>query len=97
MIDYQDVRKNQPKPLQIDIDQKPKKVEDVKAGDLFQGTVKNIVQFGAFIDINVGHDGLLHSSQLKQYPPLQINQTLNVKVQNKELRGGKYRISLAIA
>ena len=93
-----DVRKSQPKPLTIDIDKKQKRVEDVNDGDIFMGTVRNIVQFGAFIDISVGADGLLHSSQLKRLPvPLKINQTVKVKVISKELRGNKYRIALGIA
>ena len=93
-----DVRKAQPKPLTIDIDKKQKQVEDVNDGDIFMGTVRNIVQFGAFIDISVGADGLLHSSQLKRLPvPLKINQTVKVKVISKELRGSKYRIALGIA
>ena len=94
----EDVRKIQPKPEKVDLDKKQKTVEDVETDDIFSGTVRNIVQFGAFIDISVGVDGLLHSSQLKRLPaPLQINQTLKVKILGKELRGTKYRIRLALA
>ena len=94
----EDVRKAQPKPQKIDLDTKQKTIENVKIDDVFSGTVRNIVQFGAFVDINIGVDALLHSSQLKRLPyPLQINQTLKVKILSKELRGTKHRISLAPA
>ena len=93
-----DVRKSQPTPKHIELDKKQKTVKDVKTGDIFSGTVRNIVEFGAFIDINVGADGLIHSSRLKGLlKPLQVNQMLDVKVLSKELRGTKYRISLSPA
>lgn len=41
-------------------------MEDLKAGMQLQGTVRNVVDFGAFIDIGVGQDGLVHISQLAQ-------------------------------
>merc|ERR1719335_2112429 len=37
-------------------------VESLKPGLLLQGIVRNVVAFGAFVDIGVGHDGLLHTS-----------------------------------
>ena len=94
----EDVRKSNPKPLHIELDKKQKTIENVKKGDTFSGTVKNVVQFGAFVDINVGHDGLIHSSILRGLPiPLKVNQIIKVKVLDKELRGKRYRIALALA
>ena len=94
--EVEDIRKTHPFPLKIDLDTKQKTVEDVKAGDMFTGTVKNVVEFGAFVDINVGHDGLIHSSKLGGlYKKLKVNQVLKVKVLDKELRGSRYRIALA--
>jgi uncharacterized protein len=40
------------------------KAEDLKEGMILQGTVRNVVDFGAFIDIGVKHDGLVHVSQM---------------------------------
>ncbi|MBM4765485.1 Tex family protein [Bacillus sp. B15-48] len=40
------------------------KLEDLKAGMELQGTVRNVVDFGAFIDIGVKQDGLVHISKL---------------------------------
>ena len=42
------------------------KLEDLKKGMELQGTVRNVVDFGAFIDIGVKEDGLVHISKLKK-------------------------------
>lgn len=39
-------------------------MDDLKPGMKLQGTVRNVVDFGAFVDIGVKHDGLVHVSQL---------------------------------
>jgi uncharacterized protein len=40
------------------------KFDDLKEGMILKGTVRNVTDFGAFIDIGVKHDGLVHISQL---------------------------------
>lgn len=58
-----DPRDHLPKPLlKTDV----LKLEDLKAGMELQGTVRNVVDFGAFIDIGVKQDGLVHISKLKK-------------------------------
>ena len=42
------------------------KMEDLKAGMELQGTVRNVVDFGAFVDIGVKQDGLVHISKLSR-------------------------------
>lgn len=42
------------------------KMEDLKPGMEMQGTVRNVVDFGAFVDIGVKQDGLVHISKLKK-------------------------------
>lgn len=43
-------------------------IEDLKPGMKLQGTVRNVVDFGAFVDIGVKHDGLVHVSKMgKQF------------------------------
>ena len=42
------------------------KLEDLKPGMELQGTVRNVVDFGAFVDIGVKQDGLVHISKLKK-------------------------------
>ena len=39
-------------------------IEDLKPGMQLQGTVRNVVDFGAFVDIGVKHDGLVHVSKM---------------------------------
>ncbi len=39
-------------------------IEDLKPGMQLQGTVRNVVDFGAFVDIGVKHDGLVHISKM---------------------------------
>ena len=39
-------------------------VKEVEVGELYEGKVKKIMDFGAFVEILPGHDGLVHISQL---------------------------------
>jgi uncharacterized protein len=39
-------------------------MEDLREGMILKGTVRNVVDFGAFVDIGVKHDGLVHVSQM---------------------------------
>ena len=58
--DYIDPRDSYPQPiLKTDV----KKMEDLSVGMRLQGTVRNVVDFGAFVDIGVKVDGLIHKSQ----------------------------------
>lgn len=58
-----DPRESLPKPLlRTDI----MKMEDLKEGQQLEGTVRNVVDFGAFVDIGVKQDGLLHVSNMKE-------------------------------
>ena len=40
------------------------KFEDLKEGMILTGTVRNVTDFGVFVDVGVKHDGLVHISQL---------------------------------
>ena len=40
------------------------KMEDLQTGMILQGTVRNVVDFGAFVDIGVKQDGLVHISEM---------------------------------
>ena len=56
-----DPRDDMPKPvLRSDV----LSFDDLKEGQLLTGTVRNITDFGAFVDIGVKHDGLIHLSEL---------------------------------
>ena len=41
-------------------------IKDLKPGMEFMGTVRNVIDFGAFVDIGVKHDGLVHISELSE-------------------------------
>ena len=68
------------------------KIEDLMIGMTLKGTIRNVVDFGAFIDIGVKQDGLLHRSQIPKGQNLKVGQILEVTIQNIELERG--RISL---
>lgn len=58
-----DPRDEMPKPiLRSDV----LKFEDLKEGMVLNGTVRNVIDFGAFVDIGVKHDGLVHISELSE-------------------------------
>ena len=39
-------------------------MKDLKEGMILKGTVRNVIDFGAFVDIGVKHDGLVHISEM---------------------------------
>ncbi len=41
-------------------------IDDLKPGMIMTGTVRNVIDFGAFVDIGVHQDGLVHISQLSE-------------------------------
>ena len=57
-----DPREDMPKPvLRSDV----LKLEDLKEGMVLTGTVRNVIDFGAFVDIGVKNDGLVHISEMR--------------------------------
>jgi small subunit ribosomal protein S1 len=72
-------------------------LEAVKPGTQFKGKVRNVVDFGAFVDIGVGRDGLLHISILKQAgidKAIQVGNIIDVVVRRVDSEDN--RISLAL-
>jgi uncharacterized protein len=75
-------------------------IEDVKPGMIVPGVVTNITRFGAFIDIGVKQDGLVHVSEISHTyitdpaEALKLNQKVTVKV--LEVDALRKRISLSI-
>jgi small subunit ribosomal protein S1 len=76
---------------------KPSDIEDLKPGMRLQGRVRNVVDFGAFIDVGVGRDGLAHISTLKRAG---IDKTVKegdlLDVQIRRIDTERNRISLTI-
>ena len=75
-------------------------IQDLRPGMLLTGTVRNVIDFGAFVDIGVHQDGLVHISQISdryvRHPGdvLKVGQVVQVKV--LEVDVAKKRISLTM-
>ena len=75
-------------------------MKDLKPGMVLSGTVRNVIDFGVFVDIGVHQDGLVHISQVcnrKLRHPSEVLQVGDVvKVQVLEVDEGRKRISLTM-
>ncbi len=75
-------------------------MEDLTPGMVMEGTVRNVIDFGAFVDIGVHQDGLVHISEISnkfiKHPTdvLSVGDVVKVKVVNVDL--AKKRISLSM-
>lgn len=92
-----DPRDEMPKPvLRSDV----LSMEDLKEGMVLKGTVRNVIDFGAFVDIGVHQDGLVHISQMTDRfikHPLEVvsvGDIVEVKVLSVDL--DKHRVSLTM-
>ncbi len=70
-------------------------MEDLKAGMRLKGTVRNVVDFGAFVDIGVKQDGLLHRSRIPRGTVLRVGDIIEVEILTIEPERG--RVSLGWA
>ncbi len=79
-----------------------RKVEDLKPGMLLNGLVSNITNFGAFVDIGVKQDGLVHVSQLADRfvsdpnEVVHLNQQVRVKVLEVDTAHKRIQLSMKI-
>ena len=75
-------------------------MKDLKPGMILKGTVRNVIDFGAFVDIGVHQDGLVHISQIADrfiaHPleAVRVGDIVNVKVLSVDLN--KKRIALTM-
>lgn len=75
-------------------------IEDLTVGMELEGTVRNVVDFGAFVDIGVGQDGLVHISKLShnfvKHPKdvVAVGDTVTVWVDSVELNRGRIGLSM---
>ncbi len=95
-----DPREDMPKPI---LRKNVLSIEDLETGMIMQGTVRNIVDFGAFVDIGVHQDGLVHISQLvaNKYVkhPLDIvsvGEIVDVKVLDVDMARKRIQLSMII-
>jgi len=74
-------------------------VEDPEIGRIYRGTVKKVMDFGAFVEVVTGTDGLVHISQLAEHRVAKVEDVVkegdvvNVKVLDID-RDGKIRLSM---
>lgn len=92
-----DPRQDMPAPiLRTDI----LSIEALEPGQVLLGTVRNVVDFGAFVDIGVGRDGLVHISEMSNRyvrdpnDVVEVADVVTVRVQDVDL--GRQRISLSM-
>ena len=71
------------------------KMEDLQAGMVLQGTVRNVVDFGAFVDIGVKQDGLLHKSRLPFGSVLKVGDIIDVEILKVEPERGRIGLGWA--
>lgn len=75
-------------------------IEDLKEDDIIEGIVRNIMQFGAFVDIGVKNDGLVHISELADKfvkdpnEIVSIGQVVKVKILSIDRDKGKINLSM---
>ncbi len=70
-------------------------LKDLEPGMRLKGTVRNVVDFGAFVDIGVKDDGLLHRSRLPAEVKLQVGDVIEVEVVNVEPERGRIALRWA--
>ncbi|MGB0384301.1 MAG: Tex family protein [Ardenticatenaceae bacterium] len=64
-------------------------MRDLKPGMRLKGTVRNVVDFGAFVDIGVKQDGLLHRSKLPYNVMLSVGDVIEVVILKVEIQRGR--------
>ncbi len=71
------------------------KMEDLVEGMELKGTVRNVVDFGAFVDIGVKQDGLLHKSQIPFGTVLKVGDILDIVILRIETERGRIGLGWA--
>jgi uncharacterized protein len=75
-------------------------LDDLKEGMMLTGTVRNVVDFGAFVDIGVKHDGLVHVSQMAEkfvrnpHEVVHVGDVVQVKVVKIDKERGRVGLSM---
>ena len=92
-----DPRDEMPKPILME---DVMSIEDLKPGMIMTGTVRNVIDFGAFVDIGVHQDGLVHISQISnkyiKHPTdvLSVGDIVKVKITDIDTKKGRISLSM---
>ncbi|MBO7634778.1 MAG: S1 RNA-binding domain-containing protein, partial [Lachnospiraceae bacterium] len=95
-----DPREDMPKPiLRTDV----MEMKDLKEGMILKGTVRNVIDFGVFVDIGVHQDGLVHVSQITnkkfiKHPldAVSVGDIVEVKVMSVDLKKQRIQLTMII-
>ena len=77
-------------------------MKDLKEGMILKGTVRNVIDFGAFVDIGVHQDGLVHISQMTEryinHPldVVSVGDIIDVKVLSVDINKGRIQLSMKL-
>jgi uncharacterized protein len=92
-----DPREEMPKPVfRSDV----LKMEDLRVGMVLSGTVRNVVDFGAFVDIGVKQDGLVHISEMSDkfvknpMDIVSVGDIVNVRIIDLDIERGRISLSM---
>lgn len=110
-ITLRDIVKELEKPARDPRDEMPKPIlrtdvlemKDLKEGMVLKGTVRNVIDFGAFVDIGVHQDGLVHISQMSDRyikHPLEVvsvGDIVEVQVMSVDLKKQRIQLTMKIA
>ncbi|NMA85843.1 MAG: RNA-binding transcriptional accessory protein [Tissierellia bacterium] len=108
MLTLKDIVKELEKPGRDPRDEMPKPIfrtdvlnmEDLKEDMVLTGTVRNVVDFGAFVDIGVKEDGLVHISHLSnkfvKHPKdiVKVGDIVNVRILDVDIERGRISLSM---
>ena len=78
------------------------KIEDLKEGMVLKGTVRNVVDFGAFVDIGVKRDGLVHISEMANrfiknpHEVVGVGDVVSVRVVSVDHERGRVQLSMKV-
>ena len=64
-------------------------MEDLEMGMVLKGTVRNVVDFGAFVDIGVKQDGLLHISKFPRGESVNLGDVIDVEILSVDINRGR--------
>lgn len=109
-ITLRDIVKELEKPARDPRDEMPKPIlrtdvlemKDLKEGMVLKGTVRNVIDFGVFVDIGVHQDGLVHISQITDRyikHPLEVvsvGDIVDVKVMNVDLKKKRIQLTMKV-
>jgi uncharacterized protein len=84
----------------VEFDKNIRKIEDIKIGMTLEGQVTNITNFGAFVNIGIKNEGLVHISEMSHNfikdpnEVVSLNQKVQVKVIDIDLTRNRIQLSM---